>query len=306
MEFGRICNPDETDFTLPPDAAYNAHVWASTESSRQPQVFIGGPIWANKSYAGHIYPSNAKDNQFLHHYVRQFNTIELNLTHYQSPTPAMLDRWRTEAGQKPNGSFLFCPKFPQLISHERMLVATETATDAFVNALLELNPFLGMSFLQLPPQFAPGRWPVLKAYLEALPTELPVAVEFRHADWFGPVIWPRTLAALQALGRHVVTTDVAGRRDVLHMGLSSSVLTLRFIANEGHPTDYSRVDAWIDRLNTWFDNGLQTAYLFIHGGGDNDTAPALIQYWIRRLNAVCGLTLREPVIQPKAVQGSLF
>jgi len=92
----------------------------------------------------------------------------------------------------------------------------------------------------------------------------------------------------------------------LHMGLSSPVLTLRFIANEGHPTDYSRTDAWIQRLKTWFEKGLQTAYLFIHGGADNDTAPELILYWVRELNKHCGLSLREPVLQPKVVQGSLF
>jgi uncharacterized protein YecE (DUF72 family) len=306
MEFGRIANPDAIDFALPPDPVANARVWAETTPASQPNVFIGGPVWANKDYVGRIYPGNAKEKDFLHHYVRQFNTIELNLTHYQSPTPAMIERWRTEAAQRPDGGFTYCPKFPQSISHERMLVASEAATEAFVSAVLELDEFLGMTFLQLPPQFGPDRWPVLESYLKSLPARLPVAVEFRHADWFRPAVWPRTLAGLHDLNRHVVITDVAGRRDVLHMGLSSSRLTLRFIANEGHPTDYSRADAWVQRLKTWFDSGLQTAYVFVHGGGDNDTAPELIRYWIRQLNEVCGLTLREPVIQPKVVQGSLF
>ena len=90
------------------------------------------------------------------------------------------------------------------------------------------------------------------------------------------------------------------------MGLSSPVLTLRFIANEGHPSDYTRSDMWIERLKKWFDKGLQTAYLFIHGGGDNDTAPELIRYWVHRLNEQCSLRLREPVLQPQVVQGSLF
>ncbi len=306
MEFGRICNPDEVDFTLPPDSAMNARLWAETTPTSRPEIFIGGPIWANKDYVGRIYPSSAKEKDFLHHYVRQFNTIELNLTHYQIPTPAMLDRWKAEAAGAPKGQFVYCPKFPQLISHERALVAAEAPTEAFVNAVLSLEEFLGMTFLQLPPQFGPERWPTLEAYLNSLPDELNVAVEFRHADWFRPAIWSKTLDRLHDLYRHVVITDVAGRRDVLHMGLSSPVLTLRFIANEGHPTDYSRADAWVARLKTWLDAGLQTAYLFIHGGGDNDTAPELIRYWVRQLNAVCGLNLREPVIQPQVVQGSLF
>ncbi|GAB4048323.1 DUF72 domain-containing protein [Spirosoma litoris] len=303
MEFGKIQNPDAVNFTLPPGSAFNARIWAAVEPTHRPIVSIGGPIWANKDYVGKVYPSNAKERDFLHYYTRQFNTIELNLTHYQIPTAGMIERWKAEAAP----GFTYCPKFPQIISHERQLIATEGLTEEFINAVLNLEEFLGMTFLQLPPNFGPDKWPVLQTYLKSLPDELDAAVEFRHPDWFSKAtVWQQTLERLHLLRRHVVITDVAGRRDVLHMGLSSPVLTLRFIANEGHPTDYTRTDAWIQRLKTWFEKGLQTAYLFIHGGGDNDTAPELILYWIRELNKHCGLNLREPVLQPKVVQGSLF
>ncbi len=308
MEFGKVHNLNAVNFTLPPDAVFNAPVWAAVEPtprdrSRQPRVFIGGPIWANKEYVGKIYPSNAKERDFLHYYTRQFKTIELNSTHYQIPTAGMIEKWKTEA----TAGFVYCPKFPQIISHERQLVATEGLTDEFVSAVLGLEEQLGMTFLQLPPSFGPDKWPVLETYLKSLPDELDVAVEFRHSDWFSKAVtWQQTLEQLYALHRHVVITDVAGRRDVLHMGLSSPVLTLRFIANDGHTTDYSRTDAWVQRLKTWFEKGLQTAYLFIHGGAENDTTPELILHWTRELNKHCGLQLKEPVLQPKVVQGSLF
>lgn len=302
MDFGKTHNLDVVNFALPPGAPSNARIWAAVEPTSRPQVFIGGPVWANKDYVGKVYPSNAKERDFLHHYTRQFNTIELNLTHYQIPTAGMIEKWRAEA----TNGFTYCPKFPQAISHERHLIASEALTEEFVNAVLGLEEHLGMTFLQLPPTFGPDKWPVLEAYLKSLPDELDVAVEFRHPDWFKPATGMQTLEGLYALRRHTVITDVAGRRDVLHMGLSSPVLTLRFVANEGHPTDYARTDAWVQRLKTWFEKGLQTAYLFIHGGGDNDTAPELILYWTRELNKHCGLNLREPVLQPKVVQGSLF
>lgn len=302
MEFGKVSNLDTVNFALPPGSPFNATIWADAEPTTRPSVFIGGPIWANKDYVGKIYPATAKEKDFLHYYTRQFNTIELNSTHYQIPTPAMIARWKTEAAP----GFVYCPKFPQVISHERMLVATEGFTDEFVNAVLGLEEFLGMTFLQLPPAFGPDKWPVLETYLKHLPDDLDVAVEFRHPDWFKPQTGMQTLERLYNLHRHVVMTDVAGRRDVLHMSLTSPVLTLRFIANEGHATDYSRTDAWIQRLKSWFEKGLQRAYLFIHGGDENDTAPELILYWVRELNKHCGLNLREPVLQPKVVQGSLF
>ncbi|MBC8152905.1 MAG: DUF72 domain-containing protein, partial [Bacteroidetes bacterium] len=285
-----------------PGNPFNATIWAGAESTTRPSVFIGGPIWANKEYVGKVYPGNAKEKDFLHYYTRQFNTIELNLTHYQIPTPGMIARWKEEA----TPGFLYCPKFPQVISHDRMLVAAEGLTDEFVNAILGLEEFLGMTFLQLPPNFGPDKWPVLEAYLKSLPDELDVAVEFRHPDWFKTQTGLQTTERLYNLRRHVVNTDVAGRRDVLHMSVTTPVLTVRFIANEGHPTDYTRTDAWVQRLKTWFDKGLQKVYLFIHGGGDNDTAPELILYWTRELNKHCGLNMKEPVLQPRVVQGSLF
>ncbi|WP_234736324.1 DUF72 domain-containing protein [Tellurirhabdus bombi] len=308
MEFGKATNLDAVDFTLPADHPANQRIWDSLEPNKNPEVYIGGPIWANKQYVGKIYPSNAKEKDFLHHYTRQFNTIELNLTHYQIPTPAMISRWKQEATGSPmRPPFVYCPKFPQAISHERGLVATEALTEDFVNAVLDLEEFLGTTFLQLPPTFGPDRWPILEKYLKSLPDDLKVAVEFRHQDWFSqPEVWQRTLDRLHALRRDVVISDVAGRRDVLHMSLSSPVLVLRFIANEGHPSDYERTDAWVQRLSEWFGKGLQTAYLFVHGGGENDTAPELIRYWVRRLNAVCGLHLQEPTLRPEVIQGSLF
>ncbi|GAB3332932.1 DUF72 domain-containing protein [Larkinella ripae] len=308
MDFGKLPTVDTVDFTLPPDSWFNQTVWDKVEPTTSPEVYIGGPLWANKSYVGRIYPSQAKERDFLHYYTQQFNTIELNSTHYHIPTPGMIEKWKTAAADSPiRPRFVYCPKFPQAISHDRALVAAESLTEEFVNAVLSLEEYLGTTFLQLPPTFGPDKWPVLENYLKNLPDDLEVAVEFRHPDWFGkPAIWQQTLERLGALHRDVVISDVAGRRDVLHMSLTSPKLVLRFVANEGHRTDYERTDAWVERLNGWFGKGLQTAYLFIHGGEENDTAPELIRYWVRKLNAVCGLNLQEPNIRPEVVQGSLF
>lgn len=303
MEFGKVHNLDTVDFRLPPGHPFNLKVWETVEPASHPEVYIGGPIWANKNYVGKIYPSQAKDKDFLYYYTRQFNTIELNITHYQIPTATMIDKWKRDAVE----GFVYCPKFPQLISHERMLVGSESLTEEFIDAVMGLEEHLGTTFLQLPPTFGPDKWPVLERYLQSLPDELEVAVEFRHPDWFRKgETWQKTLEGLHALRRDVVITDVAGRRDVLHMSISNPVLVLRFIANDGHPTDFTRADAWVQRLKTWFERGLQTAYLFIHGGAENDTTPELVLYWVRQLNKHCGLNLKEPTLQPKVVQGSLF
>ena len=86
MDFGKLENIDNVDFTLPFTHKFTTETLASTAPSSKMQVYVGPPIWANKEWVGKIYPSNAKDKDFLYHYTRQFNTIELNVTHYQIPT----------------------------------------------------------------------------------------------------------------------------------------------------------------------------------------------------------------------------
>ncbi|MCY7351259.1 MAG: DUF72 domain-containing protein [Cytophagaceae bacterium] len=301
MDFGKVEDPSKVDFTLPPDHPNTAQV-LSQSTGRTFRAFVGLPIWANKEWAGKIYPSTARDKEFLHHYTRQFNTIELNTTHYRIPDEATIRHWKAEA----TPGFRYCPKFPQSISHERQLLQTEELTREFCDQILALGEHLGMSFLQLSPAFSPRQVGALEAYLEKLPEKLPLAVEFRHPDWFRPETWEKTLQLLARYNKATVIADVSGRRDVLHQSLSIPMAFVRFIANEGHSSDHPRADAWIQRLKTWMDAGLETLYLFIHSGGQNDVAPELAAYWIRELNQRAGLSLPEPKFLPKVTQTSLF
>ncbi len=143
-------------------------------------------------------------------------------------------------------------------------------------------------------------------YLKSLPPDFPVSVEFRHPDWFREEkIWTNTCQMLAEMKVGTVITDVAGRRDVLHNTLTTPNLTLRFVGNELHPTDYSRIDEWCDRIITWLEMGLRNAYIFVHCG-ENKFAPELTKYWIERLNALADLDIQAPKITPPVVQGSLF
>ncbi|MDP5122013.1 MAG: DUF72 domain-containing protein, partial [Spirosomaceae bacterium] len=266
------------------------------------EVFVGPPIWANKQWVGKIYPHDAKDADFLFHYAQQFNTIELNVTHYQIPNDNTINRWKSQVGK----DFKFCPKFPQSISHERQLVGAADSTNQFVEQILKLEANLGITFLQLPPYFGFNRLAVLEDFLKTLPKELELAVEFRHESWFeNEKNWERTVLALADLGVGTVITDVSGRRDVVHMSLSTDTLTLRFIANNLHETDFVRTDEWVSRIQKWYDAGLRKAYLFMHTE-ENTLAPEMSNYWVGQLNAMLNLKLKPAIIQAEVVQAKLF
>ena len=302
MDFGKLPDVSGVDFTLPPENPFTDKILSSAQTNSPIEVYIGPPIWAMKDWVGKIYPSNAKEKDYLHYYIRQFNTIELNVTHYQIPTPAMIARWKDEAIE----GFKFCPKFPQAISHDRQLIGAEALTNEFCEAVLQLGENLGRTFLQMSPTFEPKQVKNLERYLKALPKDLPVSVEFRHERWFAnKTIWEETSAMWAEIGVGTVISDVAGRRDVLHMTLTDNSLMLRFVGNELHPTDYTRTDEWCRRITNWIKKGLKNIYIFIHCG-ENKFAPELTRYWIKKLNALNNLHIQEPKIIPQVIQGSLF
>ena len=304
MDFGRLHQINSVVFQLPPDAAATAGVLAAARpvSYLKPQVFVGCPTWNNKAWLGNYYPAGAAATEHLYWYSRQFNTIELNTTHYRIPDAATVQRWRDTV--TPN--FTFCPKLPQVISHELQLRDSQELTNRFCESLWGLADHLGYAFLQLPPNFGPGELDTLMRYLDDFPRNFPLALELREEHWFNHTTpFEELCALLEAYNLATVITDVAGRRDVLHMRLTNNTAFIRFVGYGLHPTDYSRIDQWLARLKTWFDLGLQKLYFFIHQQ-DIRHSPVLVSYFIDGLQRLCDIQIDKPKPIPQPVQGSLF
>jgi uncharacterized protein YecE (DUF72 family) len=303
MDFGRLSDLRYVDFRLPTDHPETATVLARAQAAGvAPRVFVGCPIWTNKAWLGSYFPAGIKDADYLHHYARQFNSIELNTTHYRIPDGPTVRKWRDAT---PVG-FQFCPKIPQIISHDRELYNADDLTTTFCRAISGLEDRLGWAFLQLPPTFGPEHLPRLERYLLDFPDYVPLAVELRHPAWFSdPGLRESVFAMLEALGKTLVISDVAGRRDVMHMRLTTPVAFVRFNGHGLIPSDYARADAWAERLAAWLNVGLQTAYLFVHQK-DIMHSPLWTQYFLEKLNALTGLNIAPPRIIPQPVQGSLF
>ena len=52
-------------------------------------------------------------------------------------------------------------------------------------------------------------------------------------------------------------TDTAGRRDCAHMHLTIPKAFIRYVGNSLHPTDYTRIDVWVERMKYWLDHGME-------------------------------------------------
>lgn len=281
MEFGKLPDISLVDFSLPQDAPANASVLRKAAPANAWPWYTGATGWSMKEWVGSFYPKGTSSKDYLKAYGEQFNTIELNTTHYRIPDEETIQRWKVQTPP----DFRFCPKIPQTISHSRDLGTASSQIAFFAGVIAGLEERLGPSFLQLPPHFSPQHLPLLKRFLEHWPRELPLAVEFRHSAWFSA--GARLGAAgdlLQEHGTGAVITDVAGRRDVLHMRLTAPFTMVRFVGNDLHPSDYTRIDAWISRIAQWFEQGLQQVFFFTHEP-DNLKAPQLAEHLTGQLLA---------------------
>jgi hypothetical protein len=71
----------------------------------------------------------------------------------------------------------------------------------------------------------------------------------RHKDWFAVEANRDNLfGLLQQLNIGTVMSDTYGRRDCVHMELTTPEATIRFAGNNLAPSDYTRLDAWVERL----------------------------------------------------------
>lgn len=279
MKFGKLPSIRGVDFSLPPINPSNLkHLGGSPAASFD--AYVGVPRWASKEWIGHLYPKGTKPADYLRFYAQAFNTIELNSTHYRIPTPEQVAKWRDQTG----ASFRFCPKLPQVISHHRQLIHADEELSLFLKAIENFEEKLGCSFVQLHDSFSPALFSNLEKFLSKWPSDMPLAVEFRHSDWFeaGGLI-PEAVELLATCQVGTVITDVAGRRDVCHGSLTNRTAMIRLVGNELHETDFERSEAWLNRLQLWREQGLETVYVFAHEPGDR-MASDFADYWIEQVN----------------------
>ncbi len=288
MEFGKIMDLElvNVDFTLPPDGKFTLATLSTVNIDTVPAFYVGCAKWGRKEWRGLIYPKKTKEADFLAEYVKHFNSVELNAVFYSIPKAEIVRGWKIKAEKNGSDGFLFCPKFPRVISHLKKLSNAEAETDQYISAMSEFGKYLGPCFLQLSDNFGPANLHVLENYLKTLPHDFKVFVELRHPGWFADsLITDQVLKVFRDLKVGAVIADVSGRRDVLHMNLTFPEAFIRFVGNgEAQlPLDFERIDEWVARLKFWTERGLQKVYFFIHQDDEKDS-PILAAYVMQQFN----------------------
>ncbi len=163
---------------------------------------IGTSGYSYTDWVGPFYPEGSTNETFLEYYSTHFSTVELNFSYYRMPVASQL-----KAMREVSKDLSFSLKAHQSLTHQ--IVPAEWRQKAktlrlALEPLLETNA-LKTLLLQFPFSFhyAVEQRRYLDALLRYL-DGLPLAVEFRHSQWYNN----RTIEALRERQVALVALDL--------------------------------------------------------------------------------------------------
>ena len=145
------------------------------------ELYCGTSGFAYPTWKPSFYPEGLPSSQFLTHYARRLNAVEINYTYRRIASQKTFQKWIEST---PEG-FVFLPKAHMKITHSLKLKEAEEFTRYFLESLEPLRERgrLGPILFQLPPSFRADH-EVLERCVSLLPRRYPSAFEFRNVTWF--------------------------------------------------------------------------------------------------------------------------
>jgi uncharacterized protein YecE (DUF72 family) len=221
-------------------------------------IRIGTSGYHYKHWLGRYYPAGTKPSQMLAHYVRDFDTVELNNTFYRLPEESAFDAWREATPD----DFLFAVKGSRFISHMIKLKDAERGLVNFIPRAERLGPKLGPILWQLPPG-----WKVnverLEEFLSVLPREHRYTFELRNETWITDAV----LDVLRKYGAACCIYQLAGYQSPLELTTNWTYVRLHGPTSFKYQGSYSdeQLAEWAARIRKW-SRTLDAIYIYF----DND------------------------------------
>ena len=142
--------------------------------------WVGVSGFSYASWVGVFYPKGTKAGKMLETYSTKLNSVEINSTFYHMPTQATTEKWAHSVSD----NFRFSFKTNRKITHFMKLKGVKAELDVFFKGLKPVEEKLGCVLVQLPP-YMKQEYDILETFLTQKPETIKIALEFRHASWFG-------------------------------------------------------------------------------------------------------------------------
>lgn len=255
-------------------------------------MFLGTMGFGYKDWERVFYPEGLFSRNYLKHYSKFFNAVEIDTTFYGTPRLGTVKTW---AGVTPQ-DFRFCVKTPRRITHDLLLKNSNDEMDEFLNIVQNLGDKLGVILIQFPPSFTLQKYDKrLDEFLYYLRfgigggDDFRFAVEFRHVSWY-------TDQTAEVLGKYRicwVATEYPNLPEDIHR--TSDIIYIRWIGQHGTYAHHDReredksrqLKQWWGRIKEQIDN-----VAAIYGFFNNDYsghAPATCN----RFKSVVGLPTKN-------------
>lgn len=226
-------------------------------------IRIGTSGWSYDHWDGVLYPHGTPTRARLEHYVREFDTVELNASFYRWPRDSTFAGWRSRL---PDG-FAMSVKAPRGLTHAKRLLEPEVWAGRIAGALHELGPRREALLVQLRPDHERDD-ARLDWFLGSLPDWVRVAVELRHPSWLDDEVF----AILERHRAAYVVMSGANLPCVLRATAPLVYVRLHGPDHEHlYGGSYSDDDLrwWADRIREWSDGGRDVLAYFNNDGEGN-------------------------------------
>lgn len=142
--------------------------------------YIGTSGWNYPHWQGIFYPKDLNQGNWLEHYAKFFNAVELNVTFYRLVQKKTFHNWRKRTPKE----FSFVAKGSRFITHIKRINSVKKSLNLFIDNVVELKEKLAAMLWQFPPSFKEDH-KRLESFFKALnKTKIRQVFEFRHGSWF--------------------------------------------------------------------------------------------------------------------------
>ena len=204
------------------------------------RLLTGTSGFAYDQWRGRFYPDDLDGDGMLGFYAARLPVVEINNTFYRMPKPAVLEKWRAQAGP----AFTFVLKASQRISHKAKLAGADAIDSMHYlwKVAGALGEQLGPVLIQTPPWLKKDVGLLREFLAAAFPPERGprrLALELASSSW-------DTDDVDQALADAGCARCIADKDD----GTARAVRTASWLYVRLRKDDYTaaQMDAWLDRL----------------------------------------------------------
>jgi uncharacterized protein YecE (DUF72 family) len=233
-------------------------------------IFVGCSGWRYWKWRDSFY-DGVPQNDWFGHYLKKFDTVEINASFYSWPTVASVQAWRRQPGKK---KFVYTVKVCELITHIKKFKGTTTLVKDFGMISDILGDRMGCFLFQLPPSYR-----YTKTRLNDIVSQLNPAgrnvVEFRHVSWWNEEVY----SAFRKAG--IIFCSCSGPRLPDELVQTAHEIYVRLHGpKRWYRHDYSKAELaiWAGRIKA---SGAKRAWVYFNN--DNDAHAPKNAITLRRM-----------------------